>query len=89
LLWRLKHMIASHHGEYAFGSPVVPMTPEAVALHYIDNMDAKIHTFVRDLREDKNPTTAWTPYSQSLQRRLFKGGVVSAEPGGASILESE
>jgi 3'-5' exoribonuclease len=82
-------MIASHHGEYAFGSPVLPMTPEAVALHYIDNMDAKIHTFVRDLREDKNPTTAWTQYSQSLQRRLFKGGVTSAEAGNTSILESE
>jgi 3'-5' exoribonuclease len=89
LLWRLKHMIASHHGEYAFGSPVVPMTPEAVALHYIDNMDAKIHTFVRDLREDKNPTTAWTQYSQSLQRRLFKGGVSSPDAGSTSILESE
>ena len=89
LLWRLKHMIASHHGEYAFGSPVLPMTPEAVALHYIDNMDAKIHTFVRDLREDKNPTTAWTQYSQSLQRRLFKGLVNGGDAASTSILESE
>jgi hypothetical protein len=44
---------------------------------------------VRDVRDDKNPTTAWTQYSQSLQRRLFKGGVISAEPGNTSILESE
>ena len=89
LLWRLKHMIASHHGEYAFGSPVVPMTPEAVALHYIDNMDAKIHTFVRDLKEDKNPTSAWTQYSQSLQRRLFKGGVTGPDTGTISMATDE
>ncbi len=38
----LLHLIASHHGELAFGSPVVPKTPEACALHYIDNLDAKM-----------------------------------------------
>jgi len=74
LLWRLKHLIASHHGELAFGSPVLPMTPEAIALHHIDNLDAKIHTFVRDIRDDRNTTTAWTPFSPSMNRRLFKGG---------------
>ena len=38
----LLHLIASHHGSLEFGSPVVPKTPEAVALHYIDNLDAKL-----------------------------------------------
>jgi len=38
----LLHLIASHHGELQFGSPVVPKTPEAWALHYVDNLDAKI-----------------------------------------------
>lgn len=38
----LLHLIASHHGELAFGSPVVPKTPEAYALHHIDNLDAKL-----------------------------------------------
>ena len=41
----LLHLIASHHGELAFGSPVFPKTPEAVALHYIDNLDAKLEMF--------------------------------------------
>lgn len=41
----LLHMVASHHGELAFGSPVVPKTPEAIALHYIDNLDAKLEMF--------------------------------------------
>jgi len=38
----LLHLIGSHHGEMAFGSPVLPRTPEAFALHYIDNLDAKL-----------------------------------------------
>ncbi len=38
----LLHLIASHHGELQFGSPVVPRTPEAFALHYLDNLDAKL-----------------------------------------------
>lgn len=38
----LLHLLASHHGEMQFGSPVVPKTPEAWALHYVDNLDAKI-----------------------------------------------
>jgi 3'-5' exoribonuclease len=38
----LLHLIASHHGELAFGSPIVPKTPEAYALHHIDNLDAKL-----------------------------------------------
>ena len=37
----LLHLIASHHGAYEWGSPTLPRTPEAMALHYIDNMDAK------------------------------------------------
>lgn len=70
---RLKHMIVSHHGSYEFGSPRLPMTPEAIALTYLDNLDAKIHVFQRDIREDKNTESAWTPYNQHIQRRLFKG----------------
>jgi len=38
----LTHLILSHHGELQFGSPVAPRTPEAFALHYIDNLDAKM-----------------------------------------------
>src|SRR5581483_9840511 len=38
----LLHLLAAHHGELQFGSPIVPKTPEAQALHYIDNLDAKM-----------------------------------------------
>jgi 3'-5' exoribonuclease len=38
----LLHLIASHHGEFEFGSPVQPKTPEAIALHFVDNLDARL-----------------------------------------------
>jgi 3'-5' exoribonuclease len=79
LLLRLKHLILSHHGSYEFGSPKLPMTPEAIALNCLDNLDAKVHSFTRDIREDPNHTSAWTPFNQALQRRLFKGAVDGAE----------
>ena len=41
----LLHLIASHHGTREFGSPVEPKTPEAMALHYVDNLDAKLEMF--------------------------------------------
>jgi len=72
-LLRLKHMILSHHGSYEYGSPKLPMTPEAVALHHLDNLDAKVHNFDQQIREDPNPDSAWTSYNPSLGRKLFKG----------------
>ncbi len=39
------HLIASHHGELAFGSPVLPKTPEAIVLHHVDNIDARLEMF--------------------------------------------
>ena len=73
--WRLKHMIVSHHGAYEFGSPKLPMTPEAIALHHLDNLDAKVHEFTRSIEDDPNAGSNWTPYSQRLERKLYKGQV--------------
>lgn len=70
---RLKHMILSHHGSLEFGSPRVPMTPEAIVLHHIDNLDAKLHEFTRAIEDDMNKDAAWTPYSPRIERKLFKG----------------
>lgn len=88
LLLRLKHMILSHHGTYEFGAPRLPMTPEAIALHYLDNLDAKVHSFTRDIRDDRNATSAWTPFNQSLQRRLYKGPVEGGDGAVSSPLDS-
>src|SRR5262249_52523943 len=73
LLLRLKHMIVSHHGSYEFGSPKLPITVEAIALPYLDNLSAKIHAIQRGYRDDPSRDSSWTPFQQSLGRRLFKG----------------
>ena len=41
----VKHMVASHHGELEYGSPVIPATPEAMVLHYLDMVDSRIEIF--------------------------------------------
>lgn len=77
---RLKHMILSHHGEYEFGSPRLPMTLEAIALHHLDNLDAKIHSFHQQMRDDPNTASSWTLFNHQIGRKLFKGSAPS-EPG--------
>jgi 3'-5' exoribonuclease len=73
LLLRLKHLIVSHHGEYEFGSPKLPMTLEAIALHLLDNLDAKLYSVAQLLKEDTGGESAWTSYNQPLGRKFFKG----------------
>jgi 3'-5' exoribonuclease len=79
LLLRLKHLILSHHGETAYGSPKVPMTPEAVALHAIDLLDSRITIALREIADDRGES-AWTPYNAALGRRMYKGGRSPAAP---------
>ena len=74
LMLRLQHMILSHHGELVYGSPKVPMTPEAMLLHLIDLLDTRMHMVLRELKEDRNNPSAWTPYNANLGRRVYKGG---------------
>ena len=74
LLVRVKHIILSHHGTLEHGSPKVPMTPEAMLVHCIDSMDSRMHMVLRELKEDRNNPTAWTPYNHNLGRRFYKGG---------------
>jgi 3'-5' exoribonuclease len=74
LMLRLQHMILSHHGTLEWGSPRVPMTPEAMLLHVIDMMDTRMHQVAREMKEDKNNPSAWTPYNHNLGRRFYKGG---------------
>jgi 3'-5' exoribonuclease len=79
LVLRLKHMIVSHHGQYEFGSPKLPMTLEAVALHYLDNLDAKLHSFELQMRDDPNVESPWTSFNASLGRKLYKGSATEQE----------
>ena len=72
LLDLLRHLILSHHGEYEWGSPKLPMTVEALALHYLDNIDAKIHAFNKAITNDKDSSNNWTVYNKMFDRKLFK-----------------
>jgi len=83
LLLRLKHIIVSHHGEYEYGSPKLPMTLEAIALHLLDNLDAKLYSVAQIMKEDAGGDSAWTSYNQALGRKFFKGRA-TAERGARS-----
>ena len=65
------HMVLSHHGRLEFGSPVVPKTPEALLVHYLDDLDGKLEAMFRGIREDTG-TGNWTPFSKSLDRMCCK-----------------
>ena len=73
LAMQLRHMIVSHHGKLEFGSPKLPMTLEAIALSYIDDLDAKLNTIVGLIDEDMNAESAWTAFHPNLGRKLYKG----------------
>ncbi len=73
LLNVLRHLLLSHHGEYEWGSPKLPMTAEALALHHLDNLDAKVEASSRAILEDPDTASAWTAYIRMFQRRFYKG----------------
>jgi 3'-5' exoribonuclease len=65
----LEHMIISHHGKYEFGSPKMPMFPEALMLHYLDDLDSKIESMRAHFQRE--PDAEWTGYNPSLERPLL------------------
>ncbi|MEM6472922.1 MAG: HD domain-containing protein [Planctomycetota bacterium] len=69
---QLEHMIVSHHGQLEFGSPRVPASLEAVALHHIDNLDAKLVWFESLIDADLTSEGRWTNYIPSIGRKLWK-----------------
>ncbi|ADV62887.1 metal dependent phosphohydrolase [Isosphaera pallida ATCC 43644] len=86
-LLRIKHMILSHHGTLEFGSPKLPMTPEAVALHHLDALDSKLHAALREIRDDPDTASRWTRYDPKRNRRLFKGSAPPAAGEGEEDLD--
>ncbi len=70
----LKHIIVSHHGTRDFGSPEPPKTLEAIILHYLDELDAKVMA-VRAFMDAEDSEATWTSYHRVLERFFFKGKV--------------
>lgn len=67
----LEHLIISHHGEYEFGSPKLPMFPEALMLHYLDDLDSKMEAMRAQFERDSTLDGPWTSYNPSLGRPLL------------------
>lgn len=67
----LLHIIAAHHGQLDFGSPITPRIPEAFAVHYIDNLDSKVNMTLAMIKEDTGKSN-WTNYIRALEAPLYK-----------------
>lgn len=67
----LEHLIISHHGEYEFGSPKLPMFPEALLLHYMDDLDSKMEAMRAHFEREADLESPWTSYNPSLGRPLL------------------
>jgi 3'-5' exoribonuclease len=67
----LEHLIISHHGQYDFGSPKLPMFPEALMLHYLDDLDSKMEAMRAHFEREAELEGPWTSYNASLGRPLF------------------
>ncbi len=68
----VEHLVVSHHGTLEFGSPKLPLFPEALVLHYLDDLDAKLDCMRAILEHDRQVEGHWTSYNTSLERVLLK-----------------
>jgi 3'-5' exoribonuclease len=92
----VEHLIISHHGEYEFGSPKLPMFPEALMLHYLDDLDSKMEAMRMHFEREFGMEGPWTGYNASLGRPLLnsakflerKQSAVAAAPSGDSGADS-
>ena len=82
---KMKHMVLSHHGTQEHGSPIVPMTPEAILLHYIDNLDAQVRGTLQVLERDTGRFGKWTEYVKMLDRFIYRGDDASDGSGTKEI----
>ncbi|HWP98375.1 MAG TPA: HD domain-containing protein [Syntrophomonadaceae bacterium] len=90
----IKHLVLSHHGLLEFGSPVKPLFPEALLLHMMDNLDAKVFVFWNRMQEDEDSSEEFTPYDNMFDQHFYKYRYQYAElgeedPGDCVEYESE
>jgi 3'-5' exoribonuclease len=79
----LLHCILSHHGELEWGSPKRPKTLEAIVLHYAENLDGKVNSFLSFARCHPDPQhPGWTVFNKALDRYLYFGEA-ETEPASA------
>ena len=66
----IEHMLISHHGQYEFGSPKLPMFPEALMLHYLDDLDSKMESMRAQFEKCGDNPDPWAGYNNSMARPL-------------------
>ena len=67
----LKHLLLSHHGQYIWGSPKRPMTLEAVMLHYLDDMDAKMNGIQQFIKKQVLEGSRWSGYHRIFEQYFY------------------
>jgi 3'-5' exoribonuclease len=67
----LKNMLLSHHGSLEFGSPVLPLSPEALLLHAMDDLDAKLYVFFNKIKEHEEYDNPFTPYDTFHEQQFY------------------
>jgi 3'-5' exoribonuclease len=78
----VQHLLISHHGEYEFGSPKLPMIREALVFHYLDDLDSKMAAARAALAVDSGEDD-WSVYSGALGRKFLKLDRYLRPPGKA------
>jgi 3'-5' exoribonuclease len=68
----VEHLIVSHHGEMEFGSPKIPLFPEALLLHFLDNLDSKMECMRKMVATDRHVEGYFTGYISALDRSVLK-----------------
>jgi 3'-5' exoribonuclease len=87
----LQHIILAHHGTAEFGSPRLPATPEALAVHAIENLDAKLMMSLTATRGEAATSAAtegnWTEYMKAFSTRMYRPDVAPADAQDNGPLE--
>lgn len=68
---QILHIVLAHHGKLEFGSPVLPKTPEALLVHYLDDLDGKLEGMFRLIKEESGQGN-WSAWSRSLDRPVYR-----------------
>jgi 3'-5' exoribonuclease len=88
----VEHVVLSHHGKYEYGSPKLPMIPEAMLLHFLDDMDAKMQTmqneFARNIAAGRGAGEV-TEWVRSMERPLLNTEAYLEKEKPAEVEEKE
>ena len=83
------HLIISHHGELEFGSPKVPVFPEALLLHHLDNLDSKMEAMRNALKRDALAEGEFTGWVPALERSLLRKDRYLADAAATTVTIQE